>query len=350
MVFGFKVNKSGAGHEADCGIFYSFAYRFTKKRRKSFSMPRISVIIPCYYNEANIPVTSRALIENEALFPEDVEFEYVMVDDGSGDGTVSALLEFEAAYPGKVKVIKLVSNVGSYNAIVAGMEHATGDCNVVITADLQDPPALMRKMYDYWCKGLKLVIANRQERKEGFFKSLFASSFHWLMKRFALSRLPEGGFDYVLFDQMVREEVVKMKEKNTNSLFLMIWMGFDFVSIPYTREERKIGKSRWTMKKKLKLFVDSFVSFSFFPIRAITTLGFLLGIAALLYGVFVVFARFSGLIDAQGWSSLMLVLLFVSSFQMISMGILGEYLWRTLDAGRNRPNYLVEKVYFSPKP
>lgn len=227
-------------------------------------MPKISVIVPCYFNEENIPVTTRALLDNEALFPEDVEFEYVMVDDGSKDGTVSALLEFEAANPGKVKVVKLVSNVGSYTAIVAGMEYATGDCNVVITADLQDPPALMRKMYDYWCKGLKLVIANRQERNEGFFKTIFANSFHWLMKRFALEKLPDGGFDYLLFDRMVREEVLKMKEKNTNSLFLMIWMGFDFVSIPYTREERKIGKSRWTLKKKLKLFVDSFVSIFFF--------------------------------------------------------------------------------------
>lgn len=310
-------------------------------------MPKISVIVPCYFNEENIPVTTRALLDNEALFPEDVEFEYVMVDDGSKDGTVSALLEFEAANPGKVKVVKLVSNVGSYTAIVAGMEYATGDCNVVITADLQDPPALMRKMYDYWCKGLKLVIANRQERNEGFFKTIFANSFHWLMKRFALEKLPDGGFDYLLFDRMVREEILKMKEKNTNSLFLMIWMGFDFVSIPYTREERKIGKSRWTLKKKLKLFVDSFVSFSFFPIRAITSLGFLLGVSAFLYGIFVILARMSGLISAEGWSSLMLVLLFVSSFQMISMGILGEYLWRTLDASRNRPNYLVDKVFYS---
>lgn len=312
-------------------------------------MPKISVIIPCYYNEANIPVTAAALLENESLFPQNVDFEYIMVDDGSGDNTLAALLEFENANPGKVKVIKLVSNVGSYNAIVAGMEHASGDCCVVITADLQDPPSLMVKMYDYWGKGIKLVIANRMERKEGFFKTLFANSFHWLMKRFALSNLPDGGFDYVLFDKMIREEIVRMKEKNTNSLFLMLWMGFDFVSIPYTREERKIGKSRWTLKKKLKLFVDSFVSFSFFPIRAITTLGFILGFCALTYGLVVVIARLSGLIDSEGWSSLMLVILFVSSFQMISMGILGEYLWRTLDASRSRPNYIIDKVFHQKK-
>ena len=312
-------------------------------------MPKISVIIPCYYNEANIPVTTSELLKNEAMFPEDVEFEYVMVDDGSGDGTFEALLNFERANQGKVKLVKLVSNVGSYNAIVAGMEIATGDCNVVITADLQDPPALMLKMYDYWCKGIRLVIANRRERKEGFLKTLFANSFQWMMKRFALANLPDGGFDYVLFDKMIREEIVRMNEKNTNSLYLMLWMGFEFVSIPYTREERKIGKSRWTFRKKLKLFVDSFVSFSFFPIRAITTMGFVLGLCALTYGLVVVFARLSGLIGFQGWSSLMLVVLFVSSFQMISLGILGEYLWRTLDAGRKRPNYLIDRVIFNEK-
>jgi dolichol-phosphate mannosyltransferase len=312
-------------------------------------MPKLSIIIPCYYNEDNIPVTSAALIENEARFPEEVEFEYVMVDDGSKDGTLQALKSFSDQYPGKVKVVRLVSNVGSYNAIVAGMEQATGDCNVVITADLQDPPELMVKMYDYWKKGIRLVIANRQERKEGFFKGLFASTFHYLMKHFALPNLPDGGFDYVLFDKMVRDQVVGMREKNTNSLFLMVWLGFDYVSIPYTRQERKIGKSRWTLKKKIKLFVDSFVSFSFLPIRAITSIGFFLGFGALAYGIFVAFARISGLIQLSGWSSMMMVLLFVSSFQMISIGVLGEYLWRTLDASRNRPNYLVDHIYFKEK-
>lgn len=310
-------------------------------------MTKLSIIIPCYFNEGNIPVTTAELLKNEVNFPPDVEFEYVMVDDGSKDGTLNELLKFEKANPGKVKVVKLVANYGSYNAIVAGMEVATGDCNVVITADLQDPVELMPKMYAYWQQGLKLVIANREERTEGFFKDLFAKTFQFLMKNFALENLPDGGFDYVLFDKMVREEVVKMQEKNTNSLYLMLALGFDYVNIPYVRRERKIGKSRWTLKKKLKLFVDSFVSFSFLPIRVITTTGFLLGFSALAYGLFVAFARITGVIESKGWSSTMLVLLFVSSFQMISLGILGEYLWRTLDASRKRPNYLIDKVYHS---
>jgi dolichol-phosphate mannosyltransferase len=313
-------------------------------------MAKLSIIVPCYYNEDNIPVTTAELLKNEKNFPEEVEFEYVMVDDGSKDGTLAKLLIFEKENPGKVKIVKLVSNVGSYNAIVAGMETATGDCNVVITADLQDPPALMIKMYEYWKNGVKLVIANREERNEGFFKTLFANTFQYLMKHFALKNLPDGGFDYVLFDKRIREEIVKMEEKNTNCLYLMLWLGYDYVSIPYKRAERQIGKSRWTLQKKLKLFVDSFVSFSFLPIRAITTLGFILGFLALGYGLFVAFAKATGLIPISGWSSMMMVVLFVSSFQMISIGVLGEYLWRTLDASRKRPNYLIETVFSSSKP
>ena len=141
-----------------------------------------------------------------------------------------------------------------------------------------------------------------------------------------------------------------MEEKNTNCLYLMLWLGYDYVSIPYKRAERQIGKSRWTLQKKLKLFVDSFVSFSFLPIRAITTLGFILGFLALGYGFFVAFAKATGLIPISGWSSMMMVVLFVSSFQMISIGVLGEYLWRTLDASRKRPNYLIETVFSSSKP
>ncbi len=307
-------------------------------------MPKLSIIIPCYFNELNIPETSASLLANEAQFPSDVTFEYVMVDDGSKDGTFQALLEFKTKAPDKVKAVKLASNVGSYNAIMAGMSVATGDVNVVITADLQDPVELMPKMYEYWLKGFKLVIANRQTRKESFSKTLFANTFQWMMKKLALSNLPEGGFDYVLFDKMVREKVVEMDEKNTNSLYLMLWLGFEYVNIPYERRERAIGKSRWTVKKKIKLFIDSFVSFSFFPIRAISVSGLILGLVALFYGIFVLVSRISGVITLEGWTAMMVVFLFVSSFQMIAVGILGEYVWRTLDASRKRPNYIIEKI------
>jgi polyisoprenyl-phosphate glycosyltransferase len=306
-------------------------------------MPKLSIIIPCYYNEENIPVTTKELLENEQLFPEDLSFEYVMVDDGSRDGTWKALEKFKEEHPSKVKIIKLAGNVGSYNAILAGMNAATGDVTTVIAADLQDPPELMVKMYDYWRKGIKLVMANRQDREESFGQKLFSNTYHGLMQKLAIKSIPNGGFDYVMFDKQLRQEIVKMNEKNTNTLYLLPWMGFEHVCIPYTRKERKIGKSRWTFQKKIKLFIDSFVSFSYFPLRLLSVTGLLLGFGALLYALFVIIARLSGWINEDGWSTLMVVILFTSSFQMIGLGILGEYVWRGLDASRNRPIYIIEE-------
>jgi polyisoprenyl-phosphate glycosyltransferase len=306
---------------------------------------KLSIIIPCYFNGENLPVTTKELIENESLFEDNLEFEYVMVDDGSGDNTMEELLKFKNAYPEKVKIVKLAGNVGSYNAILAGMNYATGDCNVMLAADLQDPPELIPKMYDYWKKGVKFVIANRSDRDESWSQKLFSNTYHSLIKKYALKNIPSGGFDLVLFDKQLREQVVNINEKNTNTIYLLAWLDYDYVNIPYVRRKRDLGVSRWTLQKKVKLFIDSFVSFSFFPIRAISTIGILLGIVAFLYGIFVIIAKFTGLVPVAGWTALMVVVLFVSSFQMIALGIIGEYVWRSLDASRNRPNYIVDKVY-----
>ncbi|TAE83999.1 MAG: glycosyltransferase [Bacteroidetes bacterium] len=307
-------------------------------------MPKISIIIPCYYNELNIPVTSKELIANESLFPADVLFEYVMVDDGSKDTTLLELKKFKTAYPDKVVIVKLSGNFGSYNAIQAGMKYATGDCTVVIAADLQDPPELMVKMYEYWQKGVKLVIANREEREDHFSSRIFAEQYQKLIQRYALPNLPKGGFDFCLFDKQLREQVVDLKENNTNSLYLLMWLKYDYVAIPYKRRNRTIGKSRWTLKKKVKLFIDSFVSFSNAPLRLITTTGLLLGLGSFVYAIFVIIARLSGLIALEGWTTMMVVFLVISSFQMMALGIIGEYLWRNLEAGRQRPPYIVDEV------
>lgn len=307
-------------------------------------MPKISIIIPCYFNEQNLPVTTAELIKNEDLFTEKPDFEYVFVDDGSKDNTYMELLKFQEKYPQKVKIVKLASNVGSFNAILAGMHYATGDCNVMLAADLQDPPEMIPKMYEYWQKGIKLVIANRQDREESLGQKLFSNTYHYLIKRLALKNVPDGGFDLVLFDADLRNKIVEIDEKNTNVLYLLTWLGHDYVNIPYVRKKREIGKSRWTLRKKIKMFIDSFVAFSFFPIRAISILGILMSVSAFLYALFVIYAKITGHIPVEGWSSMMLVLLIVSAFQMLGLGVIGEYVWRTLEASRNRPNFVVDKV------
>ena len=306
-------------------------------------MPKITVITPCYFNELNIPDYANRMIENEKIFPTDVTFEYLLIDDGSKDGTWNEMIKFQILYPEKVKIIKLVRNFGSTNAVFSSLPYSTGDCNVVISADLQDPPELILKMYENWQKGFKLVLANRTNREEPFLQKFVSNTTHKLVQKFGLKNLPDGGFDMNLFDVEIKDILIKMDEKNTFFPFLLMWLGYEFVSIPYVRRKRELGTSTYTLSKKIKAFVDSFVAFSFFPIRLISVSGLILGILAFIYGLIVILGKVFGFVDSTGWSSMMVVILFVSSFQMIALGIIGEYVWRGLEASRNRPSYLIEK-------
>ena len=307
-------------------------------------MPKISIITPCYFNEKNIPVTFAALLDNEKNFPEGTEIEYVFVDDGSTDNTFVELKKIQKQYPNKVTAIKLSRNFGANCASFAGMSNAKGDCLVILSADLQDPPELIPKLYEHWLKGYKLVLAQKTDREDAFLSKLFSNTYHNLVRKFVLKNSPKGGFDLWLFDRALRDEIVKMNEKNFHLPTLFMWLGHDYVSIPYTRRKREIGTSGWTFSKKITTFIDSFVGFTNLPLRMITIAGFTLGLLAVIYAVSIIINRFLNGFEVEGWSSIMIVLLFVSSFIMVSLGILGEYLYRTLDATRNRPSFVIEDI------
>ncbi len=221
---------------------------------------RISVVIPCYFNEENIPVTTAALIRNEDLFSPDVRFEYVFVDDGSEDGTLHGLKEFKQQHPSRVTIVKLASNVGSYNAIYAGLRYASGDCIVVMAADLQDPPELMRRMYDEWKTGVQVVLASRETES-----GVLAAVFHWVLRKVALPNLPSGGFDYCLFDKAAKNRLLQRMQPDIISLFLLLAMGFKCTVFPYRKRVREIGSSRWTTSKKVKLAWNTLCWFSLHP-------------------------------------------------------------------------------------
>lgn len=307
-------------------------------------MSKISFIIPCYFNEGNIPVTGRALIANEKKFPRGTTFEYVFVDDGSADRTLGELTTFYKKYPKKVVVVKLSRNFGSNNAALAGLSAATGDCCCILAADLQDPPEIVPAMFAYWQKGTKLIIANRTDRKDGIVSKVLSGAFHGLMRLFIFPQAPAGGFNLCLFDRQLQTDILAMKEKHFFFPYLLLWLGYDYITIPYVRRRRLIGTSRWTVAKKITSFIDSFVSFTYVPLRLITLLGFLLSLAASVYAFVILWARLTSHIPVEGWTSLIIILLFVSSFQMIALGVIGEYLWRTLEASRGRPPYIIEKI------
>ncbi|KGR90036.1 glycosyl transferase family 2 [Ureibacillus massiliensis 4400831 = CIP 108448 = CCUG 49529] len=307
------------------------------------SKKTFSILIPVYFNEMNIPHTVPRLQALSSLLP-NYDLEFVFVDDGSKDDSLRLLLE-EKKNDSRIKVIKLSKNYGSMQAIQAGLTFVTGDCVGIIAADLQDPPELFERMITSWENGKKIVMATREDRIESFSQKLFSNTYYYLMDKFAIKDYPKGGFDFVLIDRHVVEELNRIKEKNTNIMSLIFSLGFEQETIPYVRQAREHGKSRWTFSKKIKLFVDSFVSFSYAPIRFMTGMGFVVAILSFIYAMYTVISYFVGNINVQGWTTLIALITLLLGMIMMMLGIIGEYLWRILDETRKRPGYIVDKVY-----
>ncbi len=311
-------------------------------------MTLVSLVVPVYHNAVSLPdllAKFQALAQQNA----DDTFEFIFVDDGSKDNSLAVLHEL-ALTESRMRVVKLSRNFGSNPAIMAGLSQSHGDVIAAIAADLQDPPELIHEMLALWRKGNKVVLAARQERDDPGITSMMADAFYSLFRRFAIKTMPKRGFDFFLIDRQVCDLINAIQENNTYLMGLILWLGFDPQVLYYNRKERekRYGRSMWTFAKKLKYFVDSFVAFSYFPVRAASLLGISVSLLGLLYALIIVLRRIIIYEEIPGWTSLMVVVLVVSGAQMLIMGILGEYLWRNLDETRKRPRYIIEKTTESP--
>jgi polyisoprenyl-phosphate glycosyltransferase len=307
-------------------------------------MSRVSIVVPVYHNAASLPDLLARLQALAGRHPDDA-FRFVFVDDGSRDDSFAVLLKLRTAEP-RVTVVKLSRNFGSNAAILAGLAEADGDAVATISADLQDPPETLDAMFALWRSGKKVVLAAREGRDDPPATAFLASVFYRLFRKYAIATMPEGGFDFFVVDRTVRDLLLGMQESNAYLMGLVLWLGFDPAVVPFRRlaREARYGKSMWGFGRKVKYFIDSFVAFSYVPIRAASLLGLLVSAAGLLYAVFIVFAHFALDLKIQGWASLMIVLLVVSGAQLLVMGMIGEYLWRNLDETRRRPRYVAETV------
>jgi dolichol-phosphate mannosyltransferase len=224
------------------------------------------------------------------------------------------------------------------------LEHCSGDGAVILAADLQDPPETIPQLVEKWRKGAQVVWAARDEREgESLPTRLLSRTYYALMRRFAEVQPPKNGADFLLLDRRVIEALRASPEKNTSLLSLIQWMGFNQDQISYTKAARSSGRSKWTVRKKLKLAVDSFVSFSYAPIRLASAFGLLFAFSGFVYAAVIAGRAIMLGSPVQGWASMMCVLLIVSGVQLVMLGIVGEYLWRTFDETRGRPRYIVEK-------
>ncbi len=302
-------------------------------------MALISITIPSYNEEENLPVLYERLKHvAEAL---EHTFEFIFVDDGSSDGSFQ-FLEDLARKDSRVKVIKFSRNFGSHAACLAGLATATGDACTFLSADLQDPPEMIATLISEWAKGYEVVFGIREWGKES--SRLFQKIYYKAVRRFALRNMPETGTDVFLIDRKVVDTVVSIREKNTSIFGLILWSGFKQTIVQYRKGMRQKGISKWTLGKKIKLFIDTFVSFSYIPLRLISVVGIMLAFMGFLYAFFIVFNRLFFSVPVEGWASLMVVLLVVSGTQLVFLGVLGEYLWRNFDETRKRPAFIIDRM------
>jgi len=301
----------------------------------------ISVIIPFFNEVENIP----KLVNELDIYFKDKTFnvEVIYIDDGSTDNSLEILnsVKFNSF---SAKVVKLSRNFGSHAALRAGIKNASGDKICFIYADLQDPLSVIEKMYNEMDNSYDIVWGHRNSTAYGFFEGLFSYFYNSLMKRFIHTDFPKTGFDIVMFNQKVKRELDDNIENNSSIFIQILLMGFKQSSIGYEKIKRKRGKSKWTIGKKIKLFIDSFVAFSYAPIRIVTTMGILFFVIGILYAFFIVLYQIfvGGLM--MGWPTLIFLIMIGFGTTNISLGIIAEYLWRTLDASRNRKVFIIDEI------
>ncbi|HEX3819880.1 MAG TPA: glycosyltransferase family 2 protein [Candidatus Sulfotelmatobacter sp.] len=306
-------------------------------------LPGLSIVVPIFDEEATVPILIRRLHSFvERISPLVVEI--VLVDDHSTDRT-SQLLKEICHGDSLFRYARLAKNSGSHVAILAGLAQSHGACAVFLAADLQDPPELIPQMLDLWRAGHHVVWAVREERRGVSKIDLFLSNFFYrLLNLLGEVNLPPRGSDFALLDRKAIDALLQSAGSDPSIGGEIARLGFSATQISYTKEQRAAGSSKWTLKRKLRAFADAFVSFSYAPLRAMSYLGIVCSLFGFLYALVVVVMRFLTRTPVQGWSSLIVVVLLLGGVQMMMLGILGEYLWRTLEAARQRPAYFFEET------
>lgn len=309
-------------------------------------MSRISIIIPVYYNADTLMMLYEDM--KAKILPGLGDYEIVMVDDGSGDDSWKVMNEIRELDE-NVRLVKLSRNFGEHAAILAGLSNCTGDCAVTKQADLQEDSELIVRLYDKWKEGNKVVLAVREERDEPAVKKFFANLYYSIVRKTIDKKMPKGGFDCYLLDRQAIEVLLKLDEKNSSLSLQVLWIGFKSDNVYFHRKDREVGESRWTLSKKLKLVIDSMMSFSYFPIKFMSGVGVVMALLAFIWVIEVLIEYFVIGTPVRGWSTLMCLVLFSTGMILLMLGVLGEYLWRTLDATRNRPVFIVDTVVEAKK-
>jgi polyisoprenyl-phosphate glycosyltransferase len=306
------------------------------------SMTEISIVVPMHNEEANI---EHFFSRFEDLFKKlDFSYEIVCINDGSTDGTLEALRKHQEKDT-HIRLIDLSRNFGKEVALSAGLDHCSGDVVIPIDADLQDPPELIPEMLARWREGYDMVYATRRTRHgESAVKRTTANLFYRLLGRISEVEIPRNTGDFRLMDRRVVDALRLMPERNRFMKGLFAWVGFKQTAIYYDRDPRMAGETSWNYLRLWRLAVDGITSFSAAPLKVWSYLGLFLSLTALLYAVYLVVRVWLQGIDVPGYASMMVVILFMGGMQLITLGIIGEYLGRIFTEVKGRPLYLIREM------
>lgn len=304
---------------------------------------KLSVVIPCYNEGANLEALFIRL--TAVLERLDIAWEVVCVNDGSRDDTLERLIAVNAAEP-RIKVVDLSRNFGKELALSAGLSHATGDCVVPMDADLQHPPELLPQLIAKWRDGFDVVVAVRHARVgQGFRHRMFARSFYWIFDHLSEVKLPREAGDFRLMDRKVVEVINRMPERTRFMKGIFAWVGFRQTSIPYQQGERAGGNTKWGFLKLLRLSLDGLTAFSTFPLRVWSVVGMAVSGFAFVYIMIRLLRTMLYGIDVPGYESLLMTVLFLGGIQLITLGIIGDYLGRVFNEVKGRPLFIVRAAH-----
>jgi glycosyltransferase involved in cell wall biosynthesis len=302
---------------------------------------KLSFVIPVYRNAGSIKPTHEKLIA--VLSPLQIVPEFIFVNDGSDDTSMEELLLLHEK-DSSIKVLCFSRNFGQVAAVIAGLKEVSGDAVVVMSADLQEPITLIEEMIAKWKSGNEIVIGHRIDREDSFIANKASNVFYKLMQ-YVNPKMPKGGFDFMLIDKKALKILNQIDERNRFFQGDILWLGFNTAFIPYIRLKRTIGKSQWTLSKKLKYFIDGLLNTSYFPIRIMSFLGIVVSFFGFIYAFVIAYNRFINNTPFVGWAPLMIIILIIGGLIMLMLGIIGEYVWRTYDETRKRPLYIIKDKF-----
>ncbi|MFO8037808.1 MAG: glycosyltransferase family 2 protein [Anaerolineales bacterium] len=305
-------------------------------------MTTYSIIAPIYNEMENLPVLYRRVGEVMAKTGE--TWEFVMVDDGSTDGSVERIREF-AEQDDRVRPVIFARNFGHQIAVTAGLDYSRGDAVVVIDADLQDPPEVILDLIEKWKEGYEVVYAVRDKREgESWFKLATAAAFYRIIQRITEVNIPLDTGDFRLLDRKVVSVMKRMRERHRFLRGMSVWVGFKQAGVTYEREERYAGETKYPLRKMLKLASDAVTGFSYFPLQLAMGLGFTAAGLGLLVLLILIALRLAGSGAYSGQALTLIVVLFLGGVQLMFLGVVGEYIGRIYDEVRGRPLYIVREA------